>query len=69
MGIIQEVGAQTSVFKKSYTSDDELDDLDSPLTAIGIDDPSLAYKKFTAVTGDHNAVRYELLREVWRDLE
>lgn len=74
MGIIQEMGTQTllrsgsSVVKKSYTSDDELDDLDSPLSAIGIDEPSLA-SKFTAVTGGRNVVRYELLREIWRDSE
>ncbi|KAF7837455.1 EEIG1/EHBP1 N-terminal domain containing protein [Senna tora] len=74
MGIIQEVGTQaqlrsgSSVIKKSYTSDDELDDLDSPLSSIGIDEPSLA-SKFTAVTGGRNVVRYELLREVWKDSE
>ncbi|XP_054795432.1 uncharacterized protein LOC129300854, partial [Prosopis cineraria] len=73
--IIQELGSQSlrrsgsSVVKKSYTSDDELDDLDSPLSAIGIDEPSLLSNKFTAVTEGRNFVRYELLREVWRDSE
>ncbi|KAI9087418.1 hypothetical protein K1719_030558 [Acacia pycnantha] len=71
-GIIQEMGTQSlrrsgsSVVKKSYTSDDELDDLDSPLSAIGIDEPSLVSNKLPAVNEGRSFVRYELLREVWR---
>ncbi|KAI4345819.1 hypothetical protein L6164_012911 [Bauhinia variegata] len=70
MGILQEVGGQislsaSSVLKKSYTSDDELDDLDSPLSAIGIDDLSL----LSTLRKGRGVVRYELLRQVWRDSE
>ncbi|XP_028769619.1 uncharacterized protein LOC114727059 [Neltuma alba] len=74
-GITQEMGTQSlrrsgsSVVKKSYTSDDELDDLDSPLSAIGIDEHSFVSNKFPVVNEGCNFVRYELLREVWRDSE
>lgn len=64
----------SSVLKKSYTSDDELDELDSPLTSIVADrfrgSPNLA--KLNLVSkgkGDRNIVRYQLLRQVWRDEE
>ncbi|AES61091.1 putative EEIG1/EHBP1 domain-containing protein [Medicago truncatula] len=54
------------VLKKLYTSDDELDELDSPLSALGMDDPK---KKFSVVKGGRKVVRYELLREVWKSSE
>jgi hypothetical protein len=54
------------VLKKLYTSDDELDELDSPLSALGMDDPK---KKFAVVKGGRKVVRYELLREVWKSSE
>ena len=64
----------SSVLRKSYTSDDELDELDSPISSIVIDNfrvsptsakPNLMLKK----DGDRKVVRYQLLREVWRDGE
>nr|XP_023903191.1 uncharacterized protein LOC112015061 [Quercus suber]POE46687.1 hypothetical protein CFP56_65725 [Quercus suber] len=78
-GIIGEVKSRSttsgsSVLRKSYTSDDELDELDSPISSIVIDNfrvsptsakPNLMLKK----DGDRKVVRYQLLREVWRDGE
>ncbi|KAA8528993.1 hypothetical protein F0562_033519 [Nyssa sinensis] len=78
--IIGEVGSHTlqrrgsSVFRKSHISDDELDDLDSPITSIVVDN-SRVYSTSTKPNwmpkgkGGRNVVRYQLLREVWRDCE
>ncbi|XP_004495366.1 uncharacterized protein [Cicer arietinum] len=71
VGMLQEVGTPSLrsgsfVLKKLYTSDDELDELDSPLSALGMDDPK---KKFAVVKGGRKVVRYELLREVWKSSE
>lgn len=69
MSMLQEVGTQSLLrsgslmVKKLYTSDDELDELDSPISAIGMDDPK---KKFAVVNGGRKVVRYELLRQVWK---
>lgn len=64
----------SSVQRKGYTSDDELEELDSPLSSI-IDklppSPSIIatengngkHKNHTYCTGSN--ARYELLREVW----
>lgn len=65
---IIEVGSQTlsrsgSVLRKSYTSDDELDELDSPITSIVKDNFKEKQKS------DRQVVRYQLLREVWKDSE
>ncbi|CAL0321122.1 unnamed protein product [Lupinus luteus] len=61
----QEVGT-----RKLYTSDDELDELDSPLSAIGMDESSpSSKKKFSVAKGARKVVRYELLRKVWRSTE
>ncbi|KAE9589736.1 hypothetical protein Lal_00021628 [Lupinus albus] len=68
----QEVGTRNSLTsgsflqKKLYTSDDELDELDSPLSALGMDEfsPS-SEKKFSVAKGGRKVVRYELLRKVW----
>lgn len=71
--MLQEVGTKTSlrsgsfVLKKLYTSDDELDELDSPLSALGMDDSSLLSKEL--VKGGRKVVRYELLREAWKTSE
>ncbi|KAE9619159.1 hypothetical protein Lal_00047068 [Lupinus albus] len=72
----QEVGTRNSlrsgsfVQKKLYTSDDELDELDSPLSALGMDDSSASSKKkFSVAKGGFKVVRYELLRQVWRSTE
>lgn len=74
--MLQEVGTKTSlrsgsfVLKKLYTSDDELDELDSPLSALGMDDSSLSSKeKLALVKGGRKVVRYELLREAWKTSE
>ncbi|KAL7135058.1 hypothetical protein ABFS83_11G067400 [Erythranthe nasuta] len=63
-----------STLTKSYTSDDELDELDSPLTSIIPD----SYQSSSALTrlglmtkekGSRNVIRYQLLREIWKDGE
>lgn len=80
IGIIGEVGSPTllrsgsSVVKKSYTSDDELDELDSPMTAIIIENSPVSPSSLTANSvlkskGGRQVVRYQLLREVWKDSE
>ncbi|XP_024993313.1 uncharacterized protein LOC112527118 isoform X1 [Cynara cardunculus var. scolymus] len=58
--------SSSSVLKKSYTSDDELDELDSPLTSI-IRDTSKGEQWFPK--GGRSIMRYQLLREVWKDGE
>lgn len=65
--------SRSSVLKKSYTSDDELDELDSPLNFIKMDNtevsPSLTKPGWMSRTGSGNGVRYQLLREVWMSSE
>ncbi|KAK4716064.1 hypothetical protein R3W88_014402 [Solanum pinnatisectum] len=63
--------SSSSVLKKSYTSDDELEELDSPLSSIVADrlrgSPNLAKINLIAKgKGDRKVVRYQLLRQVWR---
>lgn len=79
--IIGEVGGQSqlrrsgsSVVRKSYTSDDELDELNSPLASIfiGSSGSSPVASKLNWVPKgniNQNAVRYELLRDVWMNSE
>ncbi|GMJ08853.1 hypothetical protein HRI_004554500 [Hibiscus trionum] len=79
--IVGEVGSQTqmrrsgsSVLRKSYTSDDELDELNSPLASILFDGsrPSPAQSKPNWISKGNsyqNAIRYELLRDVWMKSE
>ncbi|OVA17540.1 EEIG1/EHBP1 N-terminal domain [Macleaya cordata] len=59
----------SSVLWKSYTSDDELDELDSPLNSIIINSshgsPMSSWKP--KENESRIAVRYQLLREVWKD--
>ncbi|KAK7278421.1 hypothetical protein RJT34_23449 [Clitoria ternatea] len=76
VSMLQEVGNQavlrrgSFMLKKLYTSDDELDELDSPLSALGMDDSSLLSKeKLTAAKGGRKVVRYELLRQTWKSSE
>ncbi|XP_011071208.1 uncharacterized protein LOC105156693 isoform X1 [Sesamum indicum] len=74
-----EVGSQVlqssrlSTLRKSYTSDDELDELDSPFTAIIPDSfQSSALAKLSLIPkekGGRNVLRYQLLREIWKDDE
>ncbi|KAK1438157.1 hypothetical protein QVD17_03960 [Tagetes erecta] len=64
--------SSSSVLKKSYTSDDELDELDSPLTSILADSLRVSSSSdgFQAVPkGGRSIVRYQLLRQVWKDSE
>ncbi|KAL2253738.1 uncharacterized protein LOC105168391 [Sesamum indicum] len=74
---VGEVGRQVlkssrlSTLKKSYTSDDELDELDSPLISIIPDScqSSSALAKLSLMPkekGGRNVLRYQLLREIWR---
>lgn len=79
--IIGELGGQahlkrngSSVLRKSYTSDDELDELNSPLTLILNDGPrSLPVPPkcgwISKEKNNQNALRYELLRDVWMESE
>ncbi|CAA0818346.1 Unknown protein [Striga hermonthica] len=77
---VGEVGSQVlqssrlSSIKKSYTSDDELDELDSPYTSIIPD--SLRTSDLTKLgllpeekSDSRNIVRYQLLKEIWKDDE
>ncbi|KAL9660874.1 hypothetical protein QQ045_025693 [Rhodiola kirilowii] len=60
----------SSLLKKSYTSDDELDEIDSPLSSIcldGVQFPSTPTKPNDKVNTAENAIRYQLLRKVWED--
>lgn len=61
------------VLRKSYTSDDELDELDSPLTSIiGSSQDSHSSEKLGWIlngNGRGNDVRFQLLREVWMNSE
>lgn len=76
---VGEVGSQViqtsrlSSLKKSYNSDDELDELDSPFTSIVPDSyQSSALAKLSSIArekGGRNVVRYQLLREIWKDNE
>lgn len=78
--IIGEMGSHelrrsgSSVRRKAYASDDELDELESPLTSI-LSDNLLVSQSLTRPNimlnekGGRNVVRYQLLREVWRDGE
>ncbi|KAL3526166.1 hypothetical protein ACH5RR_014538 [Cinchona calisaya] len=61
------------VLTKSYTSDDELDELASPLSSIIIDSVQGSSSTETIWTsrgnGSHNTMRYQLLRDVWKNSE
>ncbi|XP_030527567.1 uncharacterized protein LOC115738907 isoform X2 [Rhodamnia argentea] len=75
--VIGEMGNQTlsrtgsSVLRKSYTSDDELDELDSPIGSIihdgGRVSPSSTLPNW--MLERRKIVRYRLLKEVWQDGE
>ncbi|GLT43367.1 hypothetical protein SLA2020_173210 [Shorea laevis] len=64
----------SSVLRKSYTSDDELDELSSPLASIfndGMRSESVSSKPSWISRGNENqnGIRYELLRDVWTKSE
>lgn len=64
----------SSVVRKANTSDDELDELNSPLTSILIDGsrsspfPS-SPSWISRGNNSQNAIRYELLRDIWMSCE
>lgn len=63
----------SSLLRRSITSDDELEELDSPLSSISIDSPCSSSSQARLVSQpDRNStenVRYQLLRDVWVDGE
>ncbi|KAF2292869.1 hypothetical protein GH714_029525 [Hevea brasiliensis] len=63
----------STVLRKSYTSDDELDELDSPMTSIIIDNSRTsaptASNWMPKSNGGRKVIRYQLLRQVWKDGE
>ncbi|XP_011029662.1 PREDICTED: uncharacterized protein LOC105129350 isoform X2 [Populus euphratica] len=77
--IIGEVGGQTlhrsrsAMLRKSYASDDELDELDSPMTSIidssKVSPTATAWNWMQKGKAGRKVVRYQLLREVWKDGE
>lgn len=78
--IIGEFGSQSklrksgsSIVRKSYTSDDELDELNSPLASIILDgvrsSPAPTKPSWKSKKGIDNTIRYELLREIWMNSE
>lgn len=66
--------SSSSVLRKSHTSDDELEELNSPLSSIMRDSfrsppaPTKSYWK-SKENGSSNDTRYHLLREVWMNGE
>lgn len=61
----------SSLLKKSYTSDEELEQLDSPLNFIINDgsEASQSLAKPSWMTKGSGRQRYQLLREVWINSE
>ncbi|CAN1794664.1 hypothetical protein LINPERHAP1_LOCUS20381 [Linum perenne] len=62
--------SRSTLLRKSYTSDDELEDLDSPMNSILVADKIASTSSSpTSLTGKggRKVVRYQLLREVWKD--
>lgn len=78
LSCVGEVGRQVlkssrlSTLKKSYSSDDEVDELDSPLTTIIPDSCQISsvlarLSLMPKEKGGTDAIRYRLLRDIWRD--
>lgn len=65
--------SRSSVVRKSYTSDDELDELNYPLSSIlnsGSSSPASTKHNWKwKESSDESAIRYELLRDVWMNSE
>ncbi|KAH9792042.1 C2 NT-type domain-containing protein [Citrus sinensis] len=64
----------SSVVRKSYTSDDELDELNSPLASIFISSSRSSPvptrpSRISKGNNNQSAVRYELLRDIWMNSE
>ncbi|KDP46310.1 hypothetical protein JCGZ_10150 [Jatropha curcas] len=64
-----------SLLRKMYTSDDELDELSSPLTLIFLDGSRPSPPALTKLSwkskdmSKQNSIRYELLRDIWMNSE
>ncbi|CAN0925299.1 hypothetical protein LINGRAHAP2_LOCUS34675 [Linum grandiflorum] len=56
--------SRSSVLRKSYTSDDELDELKSPLASIFPDSTPGAWKMKEE---GQNPIRYDLLKDIWKN--
>lgn len=64
--------SRSSVVRKSHTSDDELDELNSPLSSIlftNSSSPVSTKPNWKKVSHNEASVRYELLRNVWMNSE
>lgn len=64
--------SRSSVVRKSYTSDDELDELNYPLSLLltsGSSPASIKHNWKWKESRDESAIRYELLRDVWMNSE
>lgn len=58
----------SSVFKKQYTSDDELDDLDTSINSIfSAPGTTNSSEWMPKGYGRRKIVRYKLLREIWKE--
>ncbi|KAG9447154.1 hypothetical protein H6P81_013282 [Aristolochia fimbriata] len=79
-GVVGDIGSRTqlrrsgsSVLRRGQTSDDELDELDMPLKSIIVDNRQCPTSTPGGLKGKQysygTAVRFHLLREVWRDEE
>lgn len=70
---VGEVGSQVlrssrlSSLKKSYNSDDELDELDSSFTSSFQSSALLKLGSIAKEKGGRSVVRYQLLKEIWKD--
>lgn len=69
IGIQPQLGRNSSIIqRRGYTSDEELDELDSPLASIMDTIPSPTFingKRRETIHSNGKSNRYELLREVW----
>lgn len=66
--------SSSSVVRKAYTSDDELEELNFPLSSIFIgssgSSPVSRRSSWTSKeSNNQNAIRYELLRDIWMSSE
>ncbi|QCD96680.1 hypothetical protein DEO72_LG6g1387 [Vigna unguiculata] len=64
--------SKSSIVRKSYTSDDELDELNYPLSLIlnsGSSSPASKNNCKWKDGRDESAIRFELLRDVWMNSE
>ena len=58
----------SSVYKKQYTSDGELDDLDTSINSIISAPGTTSSSEWMPIGyGSRKTVRYQLLREIWKE--